>query len=189
LARYLPQGRGPRALLGVLTRSHGAGGSPPPPPLSLESDHDLAIALARDRAVGAFARELIKAAPPDRIARLTAVFTFVAHLMACPPPEEEPRDGFDVLLALAGERSGPAVILAALLKALGEKAALRSQGGASLVACELGDEDLERLPPHAAVLYRGRRALVLLDPRSARTPFGFVPCRLQEALGGARRDV
>jgi hypothetical protein len=131
----------------------------------------------------------VAGAPPGRVARLTTVFTFVAHLVDGPHPEEDPRDGLDVLLALAGERAGPAVILSALLKALGERASLRSLGGYSFVACPLSDRDRERLPPHASVLVRGDRAEVLLDPRSARTPFGFLPRRVREALGGARRDV
>jgi hypothetical protein len=137
--------------------------------------------------VGVFARELVRGLErSDHLARLARLFSFVAGLVDVPPPEEEPRDGVDVLLALAGETSGPAVILSALLLSLGARAPLRSIGGRVFVAAELHEEDLGRLPPHAAPL-SGRGALSLpLDPRS---PFGFLPRELRRTLVTPRRPV
>lgn len=123
----------------------------------------------------------------DRLGRLASVFTFVSHLMDVPLPER-PRDGADVLLALAGARDGPAVILAALLQALGEKAQLEHTREVVFVRVELQLADLRRLPPHAVlVLGRARRGryLLPLDPRRACSPLGFLPRPVRRAL--ARR--
>ncbi len=125
---------------------------------------------------------------------MTALFTFVAHLVDVPAPEDGPRDGVDLLFALAGERHGPAVILAALLQALGEHAAIDDAAvaphsaearGLPVVRVELHEDDLASLPPHAAVWTRGVRYFVPLDPRAARRPFGFVPgARRRASVGG-----
>jgi hypothetical protein len=124
-----------------------------------------------------------RAAPGDRLARLTTVFTFVSHLVDVPPPvAREARDGVDVLIALAGEEEGPALILAALLQALGERAALAEAAGFAFVRVEIGLADLRRLPPHARPLARRGRCYLPLDPRGARRPLGFLPAPVWHAL-------
>jgi hypothetical protein len=187
LARLLPPKRSARAVLGVL--------SPEDPnprlPDTRDGGRDLAISLARDPAVIAFARELVKRVPRhDHLGRVSAVFTFVSHLVDGPPSlNEDPRDGVDVLVALAGDALGPAVILSALLRALGEQAPLRRVGGLSFVAVELQEGDLTRLPPHAVLLQARGRSFIPLDPRCSRAPFGFLPRGVRDLFckGGRRR--
>jgi len=133
----------------------------------------------------AFARRLVRRVEADdRIARITCVFTFVSHLVDVPAAERA-RDGADLLLALAGVEEGPAVILAALLQALGERAQLEHTREMVFVRVELELSDLWRLPPHASlVLKRSRRDryLLPLDPRRARIPLGFLPQPVRQVL-------
>lgn len=83
---------------------------------------------------------------------------------------------------LAGEDEGPALILAALLLALGERAAVEHRAGVSYVRVELRAEDVARLPPHACLISRQGRFYVPLDARRARTPFAFLPRLAQRVL-------
>lgn len=131
-----------------------------------------------------FARRLIQPAEVGgRLARLAAVFSFVGQLVDVPPPAAgEARDGVDALLALVGEDEGPALILAALLLALGERAALSLGAGLAFVRVELEATDLSRLPPHAEPIVQGGRCYLALDARHARTPLGFLPRRVRTAL-------
>jgi hypothetical protein len=131
-----------------------------------------------------FARDLVEAyGARDRLGRLAAVFTFVGHLVDLPQPEGgDPRDGVDVLLTLAGEQEGPAVILAALLQALGERAAVDYVPGMPFVRVELETADLARLPPHSGLFASGGRCYLPLDARQARTPLGFLPRPALEVL-------
>lgn len=92
------------------------------------------------------------------------------------------RDGVDWLLALAGEDEGPAVILAALLLALGERAAVEYRPGLTFVRVQLAAADVARLPPHASLFSRRGRFFVALDPRRARSPFAFLSMLAQRAL-------
>lgn len=94
--------------------------------------------------------------------------------MDAPAPDDRVRDGVDWLLALAGEDEGPAVILAALLLALGERAAVEYRPGLTFVRVPLAAADVARLPPHASLLSRRGRFFVPLDPRRARSPFAFL---------------
>lgn len=117
------------------------------------------------------------------MARLAAVFTFVGHLVEVPAASDgEPRDGVDLLLLLAGEEEGPAVILAAMLQALGERAAVDYAPGMAFVRVQLGFEDLARLPPHAGLFASRGRYYLPLDARQARSPLGFLPRPVREAL-------
>jgi len=118
----------------------------------------------------------------DRLARLAVLFTFVAHIVDAPPPDDGVRDGVDWLLALAGEEEGPSVILAALLLALGERAALEYRPGLAFVRVELEPADVARLPPHARLFSRRGRFFIPLDARRARSPFAF----LKDLAGHAR---
>ena len=117
--------------------------------------------------------------------RVAAAFTFVGHLVGVPsPPEcEHPyRDGVDVLLALAGEDEGPAVILAALLLALGEKATVDYAPGLAFVRLEIDPEDLPRLPPHTSLVSSRGRYFLPLDARTPRGPLGLLPRLARESL-------
>ena len=132
----------------------------------------------------ALARRLVRRVPSrDSLGRVARVFTFVGHLVDV-PPSRRIRDGTDVLLALAGARDGPAVILAALLQALGEHAQLEHAREMVFVRVELEASDLLRLPPHAALVFRRARGrfLLPLDPRRARIPLGFLPQPVRQAL-------
>jgi hypothetical protein len=113
-----------------------------------------------------------------RLARIAALFAFVAHAADSP---EEPGDGTGLLVALAGRDHGPAVILAAMLLALGERARVLAADGVSLVRVRIGTGELAALPPHATVM-RGAGCYLLLDPRAARRPLGFVPRPLRRAM-------
>jgi hypothetical protein len=114
-----------------------------------------------------------------RLARIAAVFTFVSHVVDA--PDGAARDGTQVVLALAGRDHGPAVILAAMLLALGERALLLATGEASLVRVRIGSRELAALPPHATVV-RSAGCYLVLDPRSARRPLGFVPRPIRRAM-------
>jgi len=93
-----------------------------------------------------------------------------------PPAPDAPRDGVDVLVALVGAHEGPALILAALLQALGERAGVEwSPPGPPFVRVQIDPCDLARLPPFAGIRVEGRRLYLPLDPRCARTPVGFLP--------------
>ena len=167
-------------------------GGPEGAPTGAESPrraaHDLALSLARHPDIAAFARAL--ASVPrvrTRMARIAAVFSFVNALVNVPPPADgETRDGVDVLLRLAGEQEGPAVILCALLQALGERAGVAYVPGMAFVRVEIQPEDLSRLPPFARLICAHGRYYVPLDPRHDRSPLGFLPKPAREAL--ARSD-
>jgi hypothetical protein len=115
--------------------------------------------------------------------RVAAAFTFVGHLVGTPTdPEGEYRDGVDVLLALAGEQEGPAVILAALLLALGEKASVDYAPGMAFVRLELDPADLPRLPPFTNLVASRGRLFLPLDARTPRGPLGVLPRLAREAV-------
>jgi hypothetical protein len=143
---------------------------------------DLAVSLARSGEIVAFARALARVSRVrDRLARIAAVFSFVGALVEV-PPSHGMRDGVDVLLSLAGEQEGPAVILCSLLQALGERASVHYAPGMAFVRVELLPEDLSRLPPHAGVFSSGGRFYLPLDARRARRPLGFLPRPARESL-------
>ncbi len=113
----------------------------------------------------------------DRMGRVAAVFTFVGHLVGVPAPEYNCRDGVDVLLALAGEQEGPAVILAALLLALGEKATVDYAPGMAFVRLELDAADLPRLAPFTDLRRARGRFYLPLDARTPRATLGMLRAR------------
>lgn len=130
-----------------------------------------------------FARSLVQGyRARDRMGRIAAIFTFVGHLVDAPSPAGECRDGVDVLLALAGEQEGPAVIVAALLQALGERASVDYVPGMAFARVELSSEDLPRLPPFADLLTAGGRYYIPLDARQARSTMCVLPPPLRAAL-------
>jgi hypothetical protein len=162
------------------------------PPRRLEVSpwalHSLALSLARQPDVAGFARALARVpAVRDRLGRIAAVFTFVNTLVNVPASADgRMRDGVDVLLRLAGEENGPAVILCALLQALGERASIVCGPGRSFVRVEVEARDFPRLPPHAGLFSCRGRYYIPLDAREARSPLGFLPRLARGAALGDR---
>jgi hypothetical protein len=146
--------------------------------------HTLAISLARNNDVVEFARSVARGwNAVDRVGRISAAFTFVSHLVDVPPPaDEDIRDGVDHLLHLAGAREGPAVILCALLLALGERASLDEASGIPFVKVEIDSLDLARLPPHAGPFLDRGHVYLPLDSRDARSALGFLPQPMRNGL-------
>jgi hypothetical protein len=124
----------------------------------------------------------------DRVSRIAALFTFVSQLVAGETPAAELRDGVDVLVRVAGPEAAPALLLAALLKAAGERAALDYARDLVFVKVEVDARDAARLPPHAALIVSRRRARLYLPlwVRHARTPLGFLPRPTREGLARRR---
>jgi|EndMetStandDraft_4_1072995.scaffolds.fasta_scaffold354901_2 hypothetical protein len=151
--------------------------------------HELSIRLARDRHVVEFTRGLIAARPArDRLARIAAAFSFVSTLVNTPAAAgSASRDGVGVLLAIAGKEEGPAVILCAMLQALGERASVVLAPAMPFVRVEIGPQDVRRLPPHARLLAARERFYIPLDPRRARWPMGFLtsPARVGSTMARA----
>lgn len=145
----------------------------------------LSVSLARHPEIGAFARELAQGwARGGRIGRVVASFTFVSHLVDLPPAPRG-QDGVTWLLERLGPERGPAVLLAAVLLALGERAQVESTREISFVRVEISPQDLPDLPPHAELLLAGGRTYLPLDPRQHRQPLGVLPAGVRAVL--ARR--
>jgi hypothetical protein len=124
----------------------------------------------------------------DRLGRIAALFTFVSQLSAGEDETVELRDGVDVLFHVAGPEAAPAVLLAALLKAAGERAQLDYARDLVFVKVEVDPADAARLPPHAALIVARRRARLYLPlwVRHARSPLGFLPRPTREGLARRR---
>lgn len=153
-------------------------------PPARQTLHALAISLARNADVVEFARSVARGwNARDRVGRISAAFTFVSHLVDVPPPEDDGiREGVDHLLQLAGVREGPAVMLCALLLALGEHASLDQASGIPFVRVEIDALDLARLPPHAGPFLERGRVYLPLDSRDARSALGFLPQPMRDGL-------
>jgi hypothetical protein len=153
----------------------------------------LAVALARDPDVIRFARALASRAADGRLARLAVLLTFVGELIenraqvaAHLRRPSESRNGVDLMLAALGLHRGPAVVMAALLMALGERARLECTRELAFVEVELSAADLARVPPFAGLHLRRGRYFLPLDPRRARTPLGFLARPVREVLARRR---
>jgi hypothetical protein len=152
--------------------------------------HGLSLSLARQPRVVAFSRSLVSRVPPrDRLARIAAVFAFVTQaadlrLFAL----GRSGAGLAALTLMAGEDHGAALILCALLQALGERARVERTRELAFVRVEVDLRDVARLPPHAGLIVtRGRpRYYLPLDARRARSPLGFLPRDVREALSRRR---
>ncbi len=117
------------------------------------------------------------------MARVATAFSFVNHLVSLPQsPVSECRDGLDVMVALAGEQEGPAMILAALLQALGERASVDYAPGMAFVRVEVLFEDLAKLPPWANLMVASGRYYIPLDARRARGPLAHLPQPVRQAM-------
>ena len=137
-----------------------------------------------------FARQVVRRAPPQRLARVAALLTFVGRLIDSREAGREPRrghNGVDLMLAALGGHRGPAVVLAALLMALGERARVECTREMAFVQVELAAADLLRLPPFARVHVRSGRYFLPLDARRGRIPLGFLPPPVRTVM--ARRRV
>ena len=124
----------------------------------------------------------------DRLARIAALFTFVSYLSREDAAAAELRDGVDVLVRLAGTDTAGAVLLAALLKAAGERAQVDYARGLVFVRVEIEPREAVRLPPHAALIVtrcRGRCYLPLWI-RHAKGAMGFLPRGTREGLARRR---
>jgi hypothetical protein len=123
----------------------------------------------------------------DRLSRIAALFTFVSQLAAGENQAAELRDGVDVLVRVAGPEAAPALLLAALLKAAGERAHLDYARDLVFVKVEVDPADAARLPPHAALIVARRRARLYLPLWvRARSPLGFLPQPTREGLARRR---
>jgi hypothetical protein len=134
-----------------------------------------------------FARQVVRRAPPQRLARVAALLTFVGRLI---DSREQGRasghNGVDLMLAALGGHRGPAVVLAALLMALGERARVECTREMAFVQVELGAADLPRLPPFARVHVRSGRYFLPLDARRGRIPLGFLPQPVRTVMARRR---
>jgi hypothetical protein len=143
--------------------------------------HGLSLALARQPRVIAFSRSLVHRVPPrDRLARIAAVFTFVSQAVDL----RRAGAGLGALTRIAGEDQGAALVLCALLQALGERARVERTRELAFVRVEVDFRDVARLPPHAGLIVtRGRpRYYLPLDARRGRSPLGFLPRDVRLAL-------
>ena len=132
-----------------------------------------------------FARALVTRRPcPHRLARVSAVFSFVCRLVDGAEPLHD--DRVARLLWLMGRDRGPAVILAGLLLALGERARVECTREIAFVHVALDARDLALLPPHARLHRSGRRVDLPLDARRAGSPLGFLPRPVREVVGRRR---
>lgn len=124
----------------------------------------------------------------DRLGRIAALFTFVSQLAAGQSAGAELCDGVDVLVHVAGPEAAPALLLAALLKAAGERAHLDYARDLVFVKVEIDPREAARLPPHAALIVARRRARLYLPlwVRHARSPLGFLPQQTREGLAKRR---
>jgi len=151
--------------------------------------HRLCLALARHprvvRSAGRVVREL---RARDRLGRIAALFTFVSHLARDEQAAAELRDGVDVLVRLAGADTAAAVLLAALLKAAGERAQVDYARELIFVRVEIDPAEAVRLPPHAALIVARRRGRFYLPlwVRHARSAMGFLPRPTREGLARRR---
>jgi hypothetical protein len=146
----------------------------------------LAVSLARHPEIAAFARDLAEGwARGGRIGRIVASFTFVSHLVDA-PPDPGVADGVSWLLARLGPDRGPAVLLAGVLLALGERAQVESTREISFVRVEIEPPDLADLPPHAELLLANGRTYLPLDPRAHSRPLGVLPADVRAVLARRR---
>jgi hypothetical protein len=152
--------------------------------------HGLCLSLAREPRLVAFSRSLVRGLPPrDRLARIAAVFTFVTRAadLRLATGVGVGR-GLAALARMAGEDQGASLVLCAMLLALGERARVERTRELAFVRVEVDPRDVARLPPHTLLIVtRGApRYSLPLDARRARSPLGFLPRPVREALSRRR---
>jgi hypothetical protein len=150
--------------------------------------HSLSLSLARQPRLIAFARALVRGLPPrDRLARISVVFTFVSRASDLRMATGAgPGGALAALAGIAGEDQGAALVLCAMLQALGERARVERTRELAFVRVEVDLRDVARLPPHTVLMAAGGRYYLPLDARRARSPLGFLPKGVRDALSRRR---
>ena len=151
--------------------------------------HGLTLSLARQPRLVALSRWLVRGLPPrDRLARIAAVFSFVSQAVDLRMAADVADPGLAALVKIAGPDQGAALVLCAMLQALGERARVERTRELAFVRVEVDLRDVARLPPHTLLMVsRGTRRYSLpLDARRARSPLGFLPRDVREALARRR---
>jgi hypothetical protein len=151
--------------------------------------HSLCLTLARHADVARVSWQIVEAYHArDRMGRISAVFSFVAHLAEDPAAEaDDLRDGIDLLMRVAGPQRARVVLLTAMLLATGERARIEYTREMVFVSVEVAPEDIARLPPHAHLVCESDRTFLPLDPAHPRQPIGFLPLAVRAALARRRR--
>src|SRR5439155_25818267 len=128
--------------------------------------------------------------PRDRLGRIAAVFAFVSQAVDLRSAVAGASGGLAALTLIAGEDQGASLLLCARLQALGARARVERTRELAFVRVEVDLRDVARLPPHAGLIVtRGRpRYYLPLDARRARSPLGFLPLPVREALS-LRRGI
>ena len=150
--------------------------------------------LARHPRLIRFARALVRRSPSQhRLARVAALLTFVGGFIDSRAPgpaavaaHGSEDDAVERLLAALGGHRGPAVVLAALLMALGERARVECTREMAFVQVEIQPADLLLMPPFARIHVRGGRYFLPLDARRGRIPLGFLPRPVRDVLARRR---
>ena len=153
--------------------------------------HGLSLSLARQPRLVAFSRSLVRGLPRrDRLARIAAVFTFVSRAVDLRMATGVgPSASLSALRTIAGEDQSSALVLCAMLQALGERARVERTRELAFVRVEVDLRDVARLAPHTLLIVargRPRRYYLPLDARRARSPLGFLPRPVREALSRRR---
>lgn len=148
--------------------------------------HSLSLALARHPAVVAHTWRLARRR--ERLGRIAALFGFVHRLAAA----EGLRRARVHDLRAAGLREGDvaAALLAAMLRAAGERASLEYTREMAFVRVAVAGADVAGLPPWARLLSSPAGRLDLaLAPRGAWMPAGYLPPSVAAALQRRRLPV
>ena len=126
--------------------------------------------------------------PRDRLGRIAAVFAFVSQAVDLRMAATVVDPSLSALMKIAGPDQGAALVLCAMLKALGERARVERTRELAFVRVDIEVRDVARLPPHTLLLVsRGiPRYSLPLDARHARSPLGFLPRDVREALARRR---
>jgi hypothetical protein len=151
--------------------------------------HGLSLSLARQPCLVAFSRALVRrVAPRDRLGRIAAVFSFVSQAVDLRMATGVADPGLSALMRIAGPDQSAALVLCAMLKALGERARVERTRELAFVRVDIDLRDVARLPPHTLLLVsRGApRYSLPLDARRARSPLGFLPKDVRLALARRR---
>jgi hypothetical protein len=152
--------------------------------------HGLSLSLARQPRLVAISRTLVRGLPPnDRLARIAAVFSFVSQAVDLRiATGARAGSTLAALTRIAGADQGAALVLCAMLKALGERARVERTREMAFVRVEVDPRDVARLPPHTLLMVsRGLpRYSLPLDARRAGSPLGFLPRPVREALARRR---
>jgi len=152
--------------------------------------HSISLALARHPGLVAHTWTLIEGRA-DRLARIAAIFDFVHRAAAgdALPPAATAQPATTPMSAL---RDGDvtAALMAAMLRAAGERATVAFTREMAFVRVAVGGADVAQLPPWARPLrFPGGRLEVGLAPGRQWTPPGYLPAPAREGLHSRRRSL